>query len=285
MEKYPKIFIVILNYNGRKVLSRCLRSVFQTDYPDFKVVLVDNNSSDSSLEMARSNFPKAFFIKNEENLGFSAGNNVGIKFSLERGADYVLLLNYDTEVRKDFLKKLIVCSFQNGSWGILSPVIFKGDSDQIWFGGGKIDWLRMKIKHDTKIKSRSCRESAFISGCAMLVKAEVFKKIGLLDEDFFLYWEDADFGVRARKAGFKLGVVFSSQARHFEKEETAQKIYWLVLSGLVFFKKNAPLWLKLWVSFYVFLRKFKNKLDLRFRENEDALMVKKAYDDFYYCKL
>lgn len=285
MERCPRVFIVILNYNGREVISRCLKSVFRIDYPDFKVVLVDNNSSDGSLERTRVDFPRAFFIKNEENLGFSAGNNVGIKFSLERGANYILLLNYDTEVESGFLKKLIIPLLEDSSWGILSPLIFKDNSNRVWFSGGKINWLRMKTIHSVKIKSESCYQSGFISGCAFLIKAEVFKKIGLLDEDFFLYWEDADFSVRARRAGFGLGVVPASRVRHFEKNENEKKIYWLVLSGLIFFEKNTPLWLKPWIVFYVFLRRLKNKLDLKFRRNESALTVKKAYDDFYYCKL
>lgn len=107
MENYPKAFVIILNYNGKDVLKKCLLSVFKNDYPNFEIVLVDNNSIDGSFETAKADFSKANFIKNEENLGFSAGNNVGIRFALERMADYVLLLNNDVEVEKDFLGKLI----------------------------------------------------------------------------------------------------------------------------------------------------------------------------------
>ena len=107
MKNFPKVFIIILNYNGQDVIKKCLASVFKNEYADFEVVVVDNNSTDGSLEAAKNNFSKAHFIKNEANLGFSAGNNVGIRFALERMAKYVLLLNNDTEVEKDFLEKLV----------------------------------------------------------------------------------------------------------------------------------------------------------------------------------
>ena len=107
MKNYPKVFVVVLNYNGGHFIKKCLASVFKNDYPDFEVVVVDNGSKDGSLEMAKSNFSKAVFIKNEENLGFATGNNIGIRYSLERMADYVCLLNNDTEVEKDFIEKLI----------------------------------------------------------------------------------------------------------------------------------------------------------------------------------
>lgn len=282
----PKIFIIILNYNGKDVIKNCLASVFKIDYPDFEVVVVDNNSSDGSLESAKNNFSKANFIKNEANLGFSAGNNIGIRFALERMADYVLLLNNDTEVEKDFLAKLVEMAETDEKIGTVSPVIFNGHNRQVWFSGGGINWLRMKTKHSQQIATEDYFETDFISGCAMLVKAEVFRVVGLLDEDYFLYWEDVDFSVRARKAGFKNIVVTGSWIYHFEKseQEKKNKIYWLVVSGLIFFKKNSPSILKPWIASYVVLRKIKNWADVVFKRNELAPVVQKAYKDFKNTK-
>ena len=107
MRKFPRVYLVILNYNGKDVLKKCLLSVFRNDYPNFEIVLVDNNSTDGSFEMAKSDFSKPSFIKNQENLGYAAGCNVGIRFALERMADYILLLNNDVEVEKDFLTRLV----------------------------------------------------------------------------------------------------------------------------------------------------------------------------------
>jgi len=205
----------VLNYNGKEVIKNCLNSLFKMNYPNFEVIVVDNNSSDGSLELAKANFPRAVFIKNEENLGFSAGNNMGIRYALEHLAEYVLLLNNDTEVEYDFLRKIIGTFATDKKIGIVSPVIMAGNSKKIWFAGGKINWLTMKTKHENNIENRDFYDTDFISGCAMLVRAEVFGKIGLLDEDYFLYWEDADFSVRAKKAGFRRIIAARSQIKHF----------------------------------------------------------------------
>jgi GT2 family glycosyltransferase len=113
------------------------------------------------------------------------------------------------------------------------------------------------------------------------VKKEVFAKIGLLDEDFFLYYEDADFSVRAKKAGFGLAVVPQCHIRHFEKESPVcgNKLYWLVISGLIFFQKNASGLVRHWLTFYFFLRRIKNKKDIK-EGKKEAATVQKAYQDF-----
>lgn len=286
MSNQPKVFIVVLNYNGKEVVKRCLTSIFKIDYPNFELVFVDNNSTDGSLELAKSCFSKANFIKNEENLGFAAGNNVGIRFSLERMADYVLLLNNDTEVENDFLSKLIEVAESDASIGLISPVIFDGNTKEVWFSGGDILWKKMSSLHRKNIQTQDYSESEFITGCSMLIKANVFKSVGLLDEDYFLYWEDADFSLRAKKKGFKNVVVSSSWVYHFEASEKNRKnkIYWLVISGLIFFKKNTPWNKKYWIKSYLALRKAKNSWDVLTRKNEINLMVKKAYKDYKNAK-
>jgi GT2 family glycosyltransferase len=286
MKSFPKVFVIILNYNGKETINACLASVFKNNYPNFEVVVVDNNSTDGSFEMAKSGFSKANFIKNEENLGFSSGNNAGIRFSLERGAEYVFLMNNDAEGEVDFLKNIVHVAEEKKETGVLSPVIFNKETKQIWFSGGKINWLRMKSVHETDAKKEEASESEYVTGCAMLIRAEVFKKIGLFDEDFFLYWEDADFSIRSRRAGFKNTVVSNSWVYHSEKsnENNRNKIYWLVFSGILFFKKNTPWFFKPWIFFFLFARKTKNRLDIFWNKNDQAEMVKKAYADFDRAK-
>lgn len=279
--RYPKIFIIVLNYNGAQVIGACLNSVFRINYPNFEVVVVDNASSDGSLEMARRQFSRCHFIKNEENLGFSAGNNLGIRFALERMAGGILLLNSDTVVRENFLSKLVDVAESEPLVGILNPVILDSQ-DKIWFSGGRINWWKMGTTHICHIKSTLPYETELLTGCAMYIKSSVFKKIGLLDEDFFLYWEDTDFSVRAKRAGYALMIVPEAKIVHLEKSEERKrdKIYWLVISGLIFFQKNSGRFFKLWTKLYFWLRKRKNKKDLKKGKNELALAVKKAYDDF-----
>jgi len=286
MKNYPKVFVVVLNYNGRDFIRRCLSSVFKLAYPNFEVILVDNNSRDGSFEMAKANFSRAIFIKNEENLGYAGGNNVGIRFAMERMADYVLLLNNDTEIEADCLNRLVEVGENNANVGLLSPVIFNGHNKQIWFSGGRISWARMKTEHSREIKTEDFYPTGFLTGCALLVKAAIFNKIGPLDEDYFLYWEDADFSWRTQRAGFENVVVTAGWVYHWEKSQKVkeEKIYWLVISGLIFFKKNTPWFWKPWVKTYLRLRKIKNWLDVKLKKNYLAPVVRRAYEDYKYAK-
>lgn len=283
MTDFPKVFIVILNYNGGNFVKKTVLDVLGTDYPNFQIVLVDNHSEDGSFEMLRRDFPNLPLIRNSANLGFASGNNIGIKYSLERGADFVLLLNYDVRTENNFLRELMVFVQKDEKIGLASPLIFKENS-QVWFSGGKIDWWRMKALHETTLKKRDYFNSDYLSGCALLVRAVVFEKVGLLDEDYFLYWEDADFSVRAKKAGFKLLLCPQSLIVHLEKsnqkENLKTKTYWLVFSGLLFFQKNALFWQKMWLFFYLRARIVKNRRDLKNKKNLLAPTVNKAYEDF-----
>lgn len=264
------------------MLKNCLESVQGVDYPDFSVVVVDNGSQDGSLETAKNLFPGISVLENGNNIGFSAGNNTGIRYALEQGADYVLLLNQDTEVEPDFLRKLMAAARENPDVGILSPLIFWKRTDKVWFSGGRIDWLAMKTRHEKKVRQGAPYKSGFITACSMCIKREVLDRVGLLDGKFFLYWEDADFVYRAKKAGFSALVVPESVIYHFEvsKAPAGMKLYWLVFSGLRFFKKNTPFWAKGWIALYYRLRKIKNRMDLVLRPDEDARTVQKAYYDF-----
>ena len=185
------------------------------------------------------------------------------------------------DCRKKCSGKLIEAGENDPDLGIISPLVFEGNTSRVWFSGGRIDWWRMKNINEREPIKIINYNSDFISGCSMLVKKEVFAKAGLLDEDFFLYYEDADLSVRAKKAGFRLAVIPGSRIRHFEKESplAGNKLYWLVISGLIFFQKNASRLRKCWLAFYFFWRRMKNKKDVK-EGKKEALAVQKAYRDF-----
>lgn len=286
MEKIPKVFIVVLNYNGGELIKNCLKSLQKVDYSNLELLVIDNNSSDDSVAMIEKKFPEIKIIKNEKNIGFAGGNNIGIDFALKNEADYVLLLNQDTEVEPDFLSKLIKEGEKDQKIGLLSPLIFWKRTKQVWFSGGKINWWNMKTFHKFNLVKGDSFETSFLTGCSLLIKRSVLEKIGLLDDIFFLYWEDVDYSVRAKKAGFKIKVVPRSIIYHFEASNdlNKNKVYWLVLSGLIFFKKNTSGILRLWVWFFVQLRKLKNWMDRIFKKNNLAEGVFKAYKDFELWK-
>lgn len=273
--KFPKVFVIILNYNGEKVLRNCLDSLYRDNYPNKEVVVVDNASEDDSFDKMRFIFSKFHFIKNDKNLGFAAGNNVAIKWALEKMADYIFLLNNDANLREGALRIMLEEAEKDQKTGIFSPVIYD-KRGRVWFSGGKINWLKMRAEHRDNLE-----KTEFITGCAMLIRKEVFKKIGLLDEKFFLYYEDTDFSYRAKKRGFNLKVLKNAKADHWEESRSnPQKNYYLVLSGIRFFRKNATFWKRFYLETYLLGRKIKNYIDLRKNPaDKDKLLIRKAYRD------
>jgi len=272
-----------LNYNGGTAVVECLKSLYRSDYPSLEIVVVDNDSKDGSLETIKNLFQKSAIIKNASNLGFAAGNNVGIRYALEKFADYVFLLNNDATVEADTISLLVGYAQQHPDCGIASPLILKEKNGPMWFAGGKIQWQKMRAIHTyDNATSIQAHGSHYASGCAMLASKAVFKKIGLFDEDYFLYYEDVDFSVRARKNGFAVYILLSAIAYHQEtsNQKNALKVYWLVLSALIFFKKNTPGFLRPYLSLYLMGRKIKNAYAVMFTSDPTAKLVRKAYVDF-----
>lgn len=281
--KKPKVFVIILNYNGQDTLRECLNSVLRSDYVEQEIVLIDNRSTDDSFRQARQDFSRIYFIENSKNLGFAAGVNVGIRLAMEKMADYVLLLNNDARLETDTLSKLVESLEQDPSIGLASPLILQEASDKVWFAGGRIDWLKMRTIHTAGPSDRSAAyDTEYLSGCALLIRKEVFQKIGLFDEKFFFYYEDADFSWRAGQAGYRCQVVPTAIARHREKSSANPKFktYWLVISALVFFRKNSSRLIRLWQAAYLLARKLKNRIDLNDTRKTLAPTVAKAYKDY-----
>lgn len=282
----PKLFVIVLNYNGKDTLPACLASVYQSDYSNFEVVVVDNNSKDGSFEAAKNQFSRAHFIRSPQNIGFAKGNNLGLRFALEKFADFVLLLNNDAFLQKNTLSMLLEAAQEKKSPAIFNPLIVNKNDQKIWFAGGEIKWLQMKNVHLTKTTAAKIYPTQYCTGCAMLVSKEIFKKIGLFDERYFLYYEDADFSVRALKAGFGLFICPSAKVSHAEQScaKNKTKVYWLVLSGLLFFSTNGASPQRIWFFFYFLLRKFKNLYLIVFEPSLEATQVQQAFQAFKKLK-
>lgn len=279
----PKVFVIILNYNGQDTLRECLNSVLRSDYAEQEIILIDNRSTDDSFRQARQDFSRIYFIENSKNLGFAAGVNSGIRLALEKLADYVLLINNDARLEADTLSKLVGVMESDSGIGLASPLILADGSDKVWFAGGRIDWFRMRTIHISRPSDASAAyDTEYLSGCALLIRKEVFQKIGLFDEKFFFYYEDADFSYRARQAGYRCQIIPDARARHGEKSSDKPKFktYWLVISALVFFRKNSPRLIRLWQSAYLLARRIKNRIDLADDRKVLAPTVAKAYKDY-----
>lgn len=227
------VSIVIVNWNRKKDTLECLKSLVRIERDfELKIIIVDNASTDGSIKEIKSYFKTPSFkksvihtelIRNEENLGFCGGNNVGIKHALNHKADYVLLLNNDTYVDDKFLINLVKAFKKYPKAGILSPKIYfapgyefkkniykKSDLGKvIWYAGGDIDWDNVYgtnhgVDEVDKGQFNRVKSTDFATGACMLVKRKVFEQVGLLDEKYFMYFEDSDLCVRVKRAGWKV---------------------------------------------------------------------------------
>lgn len=226
----PKVSIIVLNWNSYEVTRDCLRSLEKIDFCNYEVVLVDNGSHDGSADQLAREFPAVRLIRNGRNLGFAAGNNVGIRDALERRPDYLLLLNNDTEVASNFLTELVRVAESDARIGMLNPKIYYFDPpDRIWYAGGirkpgRVFPVHLGLRQRDDGSYNQTKEVSFITGCALLIKAPVVQQIGLLDELFFLSYEDADWSMRASRAGFKQYYVPASVIWHKDSYDTTKNL-------------------------------------------------------------
>ncbi len=255
----PKVYIIILNWNGLNDTIDCLESLRQIDYENYEIIVVDNNSFGDDIKILKEkyiNYVSQFLINNE-NLGFAGGNNVGIKCALDSGADVVLILNNDTTVEPNFLSKLVESSNLNSEVGVLTPMInFYSNKSTVWFAGGYISKIRtsgipLGINKSENLfqKSKYC---TFASGCCMYVKKEVFDKIGFFDENYFLFLEDTDFSWRVSNSGFKILYEPSSKIYHrvsstISRTSSMLNIYFNLRNRLFFARKNLD------IKYYFFI--------------------------------
>lgn len=294
-----KVAIIIVNFNGKNDTLECLESLRSLKTKSLKLVtvVVDNASIDGSIELIKKKYPQVKLILNKENLGFAEGNNAGINYALGLRVDYLLVLNNDTLVDKMLLINLIKKFEVDKDIGIASPKIYFAPGFEfhkekysrnergkvIWYAGGIIDWQNIFSSHhgvDQVDKGQYDKEGEtdFSTGCCMLVKKEVFNKIGNFNKKYFLYWEDIDLCLRAKKAGFK--VYYIPQAFLWHKNASASggaggktPVYYQTRNRLLFALKYASLKTKLLV--------LKQGVSYLFSKNQ---WQKKAAKDFFMLR-
>ncbi len=210
----PKVFILILNWNQKKYTLQCIRSIKKTNYKNYKIVLIDNNSDDNTTDAVKLNFPDVKIIQNKKNYGYAEGNNKGIKYALKNKADYVLILNNDTIISKDSLKKLIQVIQSDKKIGVAGPKVYSfHHRNYLQSTGLQLNLITGSAK-DLRKNFRNPREVDAVIGCGLLVRAEIFRIVGLLDKKFFMYMEEIDFCIRVKKKGYKIIYVPSAKIWH-----------------------------------------------------------------------
>lgn len=251
----PHVSIIILNWNGLEDTKECIDSVRKIDYKNYRIYVLDNGSDGEDAEILEKLYGQdSIILKNTKNLGFAEGNNyVYEKIRKKKETEYILLLNNDTSVQPNFLSELINSAEAEKNIGIVSPLINYYSKDEIWFGGGEINWWMGSIKHK---KNEDKQYSDFLSGCCMLLHKNTIDKLAhLFNKDYFCYFEDADLCSRVKKKGYKLKVINSSIIFHKVSSsaivESKFSVYHKARNRIIFMRLNSPKKIYL-ITFYLY---------------------------------
>lgn len=206
----PTVTVIIVNWNGRDVTLDCLASLQKVTYPAMRILLVDNGSHDDTLPAVRRQYPGVSILAVGENRRFAGGNNLGMRTALGENTDHILLLNNDTLVAPDFLTHLVERCAATPRCGMVVPKIYyHTPPDTIWYAGGIISFWTGSMRHRgirevDQGQYDTAGDTGYATGCCILIPAEVVRAVGMLDERYFIYGEDADWSIRVRAAGYRI---------------------------------------------------------------------------------
>jgi len=256
----PKIAIVVLNLNGKEVLDECLNSIERLDYPDYTVIVVDNNSSDGSQEFIGAAFPAVRLIQNTQNEGVPEGQNIGIRAALQSGANYVFTINNDTVLDRDVLKELSNTLRQDKTIGAAGPLLCSmKDTTTIDYGCGNISWKTGNVVRSRVGETEVLTKIADVDYVSFFfADPKVLESVGLFNKNYFAYWEDADLSFRLKKAGYRVVCVSTARVWH-EQSYTARRMsgfyeYHYTRNRFWFWKTYATKkqWISFLLSFFLF---------------------------------
>jgi len=245
MTKPSLVAIVIVNWNNARDTIECLNSLSNLIYPNYKIIVVDNGSEDGSPEKIRGTFPNIDMINFIDNKGYGAGCNGGLRHAFEQlGAMYCLILNNDTAIEDKYFLDYLVDSIQrDASVGIVGPLVRDySPPHDIQSAGIRINLYIGNSQLITRLNPKPIWTEA-VHGCAFLIPKEVFEKVGLFDENFFLYWEEIDYFIRVRQAGYRILVNPDISILHkicaSSGRQTALYIYYFFRNRLLLMQKHA----------------------------------------------
>ncbi len=246
----PKIIIIVINWNNYNDTFECLASLGNVTYPNYKIIVIDNNSSDGSGEKIKNEFPQHVYIQNEENFGFAEGNNVGIRYAIWEKADYVWILNNDVTISPNSLTELAEAAEKFDKIGILgSKICYYPETQKIFSAGAKIIlWSGKSVSYGQNELDNGqydeAREVGYVSGCSLFISTKMLDEVGLLDKRYFMYYEEADLAVRARKRGWKVVYIPTSIIWHKHastiKKYNVSSGYYVTRNHLLFMRCNYP---------------------------------------------
>lgn len=253
----PFVVTIVLNNNRRDDTLTCLASLEQSTYQNHQIILLDNATSDGSIPAVRSAFPQVEIVELTANLGYAGNNNIGIKLALEKGADWVFVLNEDTRVDANCLAELVAVGNSNPAIGVVGPMVYHYDEPEVIQSAGGIlsqdAWEPLHLGQNETDRGQYAGPHAvdWISGCAIMVRKSFIEQNGLLDERFFCYEEETEWCLRGKKNGWQM--VHVPQAKIWHKgvqrdyEPASYVTYYITRNKFLMLNKHqAPL--SIWVS-------------------------------------
>ncbi|WP_339706712.1 glycosyltransferase family 2 protein [Algoriphagus aquimarinus] len=237
----PSVAIILVNWNGYAYTAACLTSLGKIDFPTYRIFVVDNASQNREGQRLKEEFPEIQLVGNSENLGFAGGNNVGIREALEETFSHIMLLNNDTEVEPDFLGKMLEGFSNTLGHGIVQPLIcFLHAKDQVWSAGGKWNSIlgraitlgdrRNRLEYNAHSQALD-----WATGCCMLISREALLDVGLLNEQYFAYFEDVEWSLRFREKGYAIRLAADAVIYHEAGASSKKKHAEGTLSPRVFY--------------------------------------------------
>lgn len=239
----PLVSVIVLNWNGKENLRKCLQSLAGQDYPKYEIVVVDNASTDGSVELTEK-YPQARVIVNDKNLGFAEGNNVGIQ---ESKGEIVALVNNDIVADKKWISELVKTIREDHTIGLVGGIIYSSSGEkEIWSTGGRIDLLTGYTWHNRKNSPVDLIEDIdYIPACAIVARRETIESIGYLDKGYFIYSEDVEWGINAKRVGLK--IVLNPDAKVWHNPSATmskmplRRYYYLTRNRIRLIIRNFPL--------------------------------------------
>lgn len=262
-----KYLIILLNYNNWQDTIECIDSLKSSGVNDLNILIIENCSTDNSREKLLEEVPEVKVIHSGKNLGFTGGNNVGIKYAYENHFDYAIVLNNDTIVEsKNSIKILIEEMDRNPDVTLgTGRIYYYPEKDKIWYDGGKVIRWRASELHYNFRKSKNeiklndnLREIDFISGCYMCIRLSDLPKLGYMDENFFIYLDDLEYSVRAIKKNLKLLYVPAAEIYHKARGEgkhTPKLIYYSIRNRRLLINLHFGLITKLYFEVVLIIKK------------------------------
>ncbi len=259
----PLVYIIVLTWNGREDTLECIKSLCQSNYPNYRILLVDNASSDDTVRVVKSEFPDIEVLENPSNLGYAEGNNLGIQYAIKQGAEFLLILNNDIIMDRSAVTILVNATSQDPNAFITTPAVYKYSSpDETAF--------RRKVWDSTALRFRSAENfpeiaetrvsagpvvvpslptvemlpTALAPGCSLFLSPAVIRQVGLFDSRFFIYWEETDWCTRAVRQGCRIFLVPAAKVWHKESRSFAKESqrsayhYYYFRNRLLWIEKN-----------------------------------------------